>query len=66
MKNWKVFLIYIDFRRVSSIEKDPEIILQGGLSDTERLQGGPVPHCGQADAGVSETEDKRGEVSTGD
>ena len=53
-------------RRVSSFQTGSEIFLQRGLSDTERLQGGPVPHCGQADAGVSETEDKRGEVSTGD
>ena len=37
------------------------------MSDTERLQGGPVPDCGQADPGVPvQQEEEGGEVSTGE
>ena len=37
------------------------------MSGTERLQGGPVPDCGQADPGVPvQQEEEGGEVSTGE
>ena len=54
-------------RGVPSFQACPEIILQRGLSDTERLQGGPVPDCGQADPGARvQQQEEAGEVSTGE
>ena len=65
--NWKVCFIFFIIRRVQSIPTGPEIILHWGLSDTEWLQGGTVPDCGQADSGVPvQQEEEGGEFSTGD
>ena len=65
--NWKKSFIYFISRRVSSFQTGPEIFLHRGLSSAERIQGGPVPDCGQADPGVPvQQEEEGGEVSAGE